>query len=111
MKPIKNQASSIAGLSTLSAEAKLCFGAAGGCFVIGTASYAIEALTTTETTLSAFLVISAFYLMLGVINVFKSPPEYAPVADAKSKGAVRFADDRDEIVESAACTFVVCHEH
>ncbi len=76
MKPIKNQASSIAGLAALSAESQMCFGAAAGCFVLGVIGYTINALTTLETTLSAFLVISAFYLMLGVISLFKSKPKY-----------------------------------
>lgn len=103
MKPIKNQASSIAGLSTLSVETKLCFGAAGGCAIIGSAGYAINALTTLETTLSAFLVISAFYLMLGVISFFKSSPEYVPARPAANRSrTVRFADDEDDLIESAA---------
>ena len=77
MKPIKNQASSIVGLSALSAESQMCFGAAAGCLVLGLVGYAVNALTTSETTLSAFLVISAFYLMLGIISLFKSKPKYA----------------------------------
>jgi len=71
MKPIKKQATNIVGLSALSTEAKLSFGAAGGCFVLGIIGYGIDALTRTETTLSAFLVISAFYLLLGVIGLLK----------------------------------------
>lgn len=103
MKPIKNQASTIAGLSTLSAETKLCFGAAGGCAIIGAAGFAINALTTSETTLSAFLVISAFYLMLGVISVFKMTPEYPQVQPTAKRGqSGRLADDEDELIESAA---------
>lgn len=77
MKPNKNQASSIAGLSALSAETQMCFGAAAGCLVLGLIGYAVNSLTASETTLSAFLVISAFYLMLGVISLFKSKPKYA----------------------------------
>jgi hypothetical protein len=86
MKPIKNQASSIAGLSALSVETKLCLGAAGGSAVIGAAGYAINALTTMETTLSAFLVISAFYLMLGVFNTFKSSPACQQILTATEHG-------------------------
>jgi cobalamin synthase len=77
MKPNKNQASSIARLSALSAETQMCFGAAAGCLVLGLIGYAVNSLTASETTLSAFLVISAFYLMLGVISLFKSKPKYA----------------------------------
>ncbi len=106
MKPIKNKATSIAGLSNLSTEAKLCFGAAGGCLILGMIGYAINALTTTETTLSAFLVISAFYFMLGAINLRKSQPAYAG-RDSENSGINRtanFAQENrdDEIVESAA---------
>jgi hypothetical protein len=93
MKPIKNQASSIAGLSSLTAESKLCFGAAGGCAIIGAAGYAINALTTSETTLSAFLVISAFYLITGVISVFKGAEQ--TVADNRH-------EIDDERMEAAA---------
>jgi hypothetical protein len=106
MKPIKNQATSIAGLSNLSAEAKLCFGAAGGCLILGMIGYAINALSTTETTLSAFLVISAFYFMLGAINVLKGKPAYAVQKGAENNGrqqAEFVTDDRDdELMESAA---------
>lgn len=103
MKPVKNQASNIAGLNALSAETKLCFGAAGGCFVIGIVAYAISALTATETTLSAFLVISAFYFMLGVISLFKSSPDYAmkpPVAEPDR--AICGDSAGDQLIEAAA---------
>jgi hypothetical protein len=99
MKPIKNQASSIAGLSSLSAETKLCFGAAGGCAIIGSGGYAVNALTTTETTLSAFLVISVFYVMLGVISLFKSSPDYVTV---QKRQPHPLAEDEEELIESAA---------
>ena len=104
MKPLKNQASSIAGLSALSGESKLCFGASGGCFIIGAIGYGITALTTTETTLSAFLVISAFYLMLGVINLSKSSPKSAPgepTADDRS-GPSSANETKNDLIESAA---------
>jgi hypothetical protein len=101
MKPIKNQASSIAGLGELSTEAKLCFGAAGGCFVLGLVGYAINALSTTETTMSAFLVISAFYFMLGVISLVKGK------ASESSQGIsnqARPSEEQldDKMIESAA---------
>jgi hypothetical protein len=101
MKPIKNQASSIAGLGELSTEAKLCFGAAGGCFVLGLIGYAINALSTTETTMSAFLVIGAFYFMLGVISLFKG--RTAESSQSISNRATSSADHLDdEMIESAA---------
>jgi hypothetical protein len=105
MKPVKNQATSIAGLSALSAEAKICFGAAGGCFVLGMLGYAINALTTTETTLSAFLVISAFYFLLGVISVLKVNPEAEMQAiQVSGETANNFSKSGcdDDLVESAA---------
>lgn len=104
MKPIKNQASSIVGFSALSTEAKLCFGAAGGCFVLGLVGYAVNALSTTETTMSAFLVISAFYFMLGVISLFKGGAAVEqPQNIAISERALSNANElEDEVVESAA---------
>ncbi len=106
MKPLKNQATSIAGLSALSAEAKLCFGAAGGSFVLGMFGYAINALTTMETTLSAFLVISAFYFMLGVIGVAKGSPEAAmqpvPVDNDDQQFSFEREDTQKKLIESAA---------
>lgn len=104
MKPLKNQSSSIAGLLANWRESKLCFGAAGGCLIIGSVGYGINALTTTETTLSAFLVISAFYLMLGAINLFKASAEREldnSVADECQSG-VASDDGRSELIESAA---------
>jgi hypothetical protein len=103
MKPIKNQAGSIAGFSALSTESKLCFGAAGGCFVLGLFGYAVNALSTTETTLSAFLVISAFYFMLGVISLFRGEAAAGqPQNIAISERALSDADELEEAVESAA---------
>jgi hypothetical protein len=104
MKPIKNQVSSIAGFDALSTESKLCFGAAGGCLVLGLVGYAINALSTTETTLSAFLVISAFYFMLGVISLFKSGSSVGqPQNITISERALSNADElEEEVVESAA---------
>jgi hypothetical protein len=106
MKPKKNQATSIAGLSNLSTEAKLCFGAASGCLILGMIGYAINALTTMETTLSAFLVISAFYFLLGMINLRKGQPAYAVRNSENSgrKSSADFVEDHgdDEFVESAA---------
>lgn len=103
MKPIKNQASSIAGLRALSAETKLCFGAAGGCFAIGIVAYVINALTTAGTTLSAFLVISAFYFMLGVMSVFNSSPDYAMKTPAAGPDELIPSDsDEDQLIETAA---------
>jgi hypothetical protein len=104
MKPIKNQASSIAGFNALSTESKLCFGAAGGCFVLGIAGYAVNALSTTETTLSAFLVISALYFMLGVISLFKGGAAVQqPQNIAISERALSTTDElEEEVVESAA---------
>ena len=106
MKLIENQATRTAGLSlkpgkrSLSTEAMLCFGAAGGCLVLGLIGYAINALTTMETTLSAFLVISAFYLMLGVISLFKHKPadaiEEANVLPVKRPADFESADYADE---------------
>jgi hypothetical protein len=101
MKPIKNQASSIAGLRELSTEAKLCFGAAGGCFVLGLVGYTINALSTTETTMSAFLVISAFYFMLGVISLFKGrASESSQSMSSQARSSSEQLDD--EMIESAA---------
>jgi hypothetical protein len=101
MKPIKNQASSIAGLGELSTEAKLCFGAAGGCFVLGLVGYVINALSNTETTMSAFLVISAFYFILGVISLFKG--RAAGSSQSISDRGMSSADQLDdEMIESAA---------
>jgi hypothetical protein len=94
MKPIENPASSNAGLAALSAETKLCFGAAGGCLVIGALGSAINVLTAKETTLSAFLVISAFYLLLGVISLIKTSSDLA-----HDKRAI---EEDDELIESAA---------
>lgn len=106
MKRIKNQATSIAGFKNLSSEAKLCFGAAGGCLILGMIGYAINALTTMETTLSAFLVISAFYFLLGVINLRKSQPAFAlrNLENSGRKSTADFTEDHrdDELVESAA---------
>lgn len=104
MKPLKNQASSTAGLSALSGEPKLCFGAAGGCLIIGSVGYGINALTTTETTLSAFLVISAFYLMLGVINLFKTSMERQPDNSVAYEGRPAGSpnDGTGELIEPAA---------
>lgn len=104
MKPIKNQASSIAGFSALSSESKLCFGAAGGCFVLGLVGYAINALSTTETTMSAFLVISAFYFLLGVISLFKGGVAVEKAESITiSDRALSNTDEREkEIIESAA---------
>ena len=106
MKSIKNQATSIAGFRNLSTEAKLCFGAAGGCLILGMIGYAINALTTMETTLSAFLVIGAFYFLLGAINLRKDQPAYA-IKNSENSGRNRTADFTednrdDELVESAA---------
>jgi hypothetical protein len=101
MKPIKNQASSIAGLGELSTEAKLCFGAAGGCFVLGLVGYVINALSNTETTMSAFLVISVFYFMLGVISLIKGRASES--SQSMSSQARSNADQLDdEMIESAA---------
>jgi hypothetical protein len=104
MKPVKNQASSIAGLDELSTEAKLCFGAAGSCLILGLVGYAINALSTTETTMSAFLVISAFYFMLGVINLFKGGGAVEKSQSITiSERALSSVDELDEkTVESAA---------
>lgn len=104
MKPIKNQASSIAGFNALSTESKLCFGAAGGCLVLGLVGYGINALSTTETTLSAFLVIGAFYFMLGVISLFKGGAAVEqPQNITISERALSNSDELDdELVESAA---------
>jgi hypothetical protein len=103
MQFFKNQASSIAGQSGLSAETKLCFGAAGGCLFIGVAGYAINTLTAAETTLSAFLVISAFYLMLGVISLFKtSTVDAATKSTQERRSTISARDEEDELVESAA---------
>ena len=105
MKPIKNQATSIAGFKNLSSEAKLCFGAAGGCLILGMIGYAINALTTMETTLSAFLVISAFYFLLGAINSIKSKPAYAAqqgAANGRERAEYATEDRDDELMESAA---------
>ena len=106
MKRIENQATRISGLKNLSTEAKLCFGAASGCLILGMIGYAINALTTIETTLSAFLVISAFYFLLGAINLRKGQPAYA-VRNSENSGRNRTADFAeenrdDELVESAA---------
>ncbi len=102
MKPVKKQSISIAGPPGLSAEAKLCFGAAGGCFVLGMIGYAINALATTETTLSAFLVISVFYLMLGVVSLLRAKPEYA-VEDAKVLPVNRTTNfETDDYTDEAA---------
>ena len=104
MKPLKNQSSSIAGLPALSGESKLCFGAAGGCLIIGSVGHGLNALTTIETTLDAFLVISAFYLMLGVINFFKSTTK----RDADSSSADESRPEcspnggSNDLIESAA---------
>lgn len=103
MKAIKQRVSSFSGKSRLSAETKLCFGAAGGCAIIGAVGYAINVLTTMETTLSAFLVISAFYFMIGVISFFKSSPEYVYVqSTVVSSKASHLRNEKDELIESAA---------
>lgn len=107
MKPIKNQATSIAGLSALSTEAKLCFGAAGGSFVLGMVGYAVNTLTTTETTLSAFLVISAFYGFLGIVSVLKGNPEAAlralpEVEEQETETLASYVNKDGELAESAA---------
>jgi hypothetical protein len=91
MKTIRNQAVSIVGRERLTSESKLCFGAAVGCFVLGSVGYAINALTATHTTLSAFLVVSAFYLVLGVVSLFKKEARVATYEEAS-----------DEPLESAA---------
>lgn len=102
MNPIKKQATSIAGRSALSTETKLSFGAAGGCLVLGMIGYAINALTTTETTLSAFLVIGVFYLMLGVVSLLKGKPDYAQ-QEANVLPAKRTVDfEREDYAEEAA---------
>lgn len=101
MKPIKNQASSIAGQSALSAEAKLCFGAAGGSAVLGVAGYALNTLTSMETTLSAFLVISVFYLLMGVISFFSHSTECVQSPPAE-KQVRPIRNNEEALVESAA---------
>lgn len=77
MKASENQETTITGWSALSTESQLCFGAAGGCLVLGLIGYGMNALTSTETPLNAFFVISVFYAMLGAISLFKSKPPYA----------------------------------
>lgn len=94
------QARGASKTAKFSSETGLCFAAAAGCFVLGVIGYAINALSATETTLSAFLVISAFYAMLGVISLFKAKPSYA-VEQAKVSD-YRSSSIDEEAIESAA---------
>jgi hypothetical protein len=70
--------------------------------LLGIIGYAINTLTTTETTLSAFLVISAFYLLLGVIGLFKAKPEYASEKVQLSHSSRNSDLDGNGFVEEAA---------
>lgn len=82
---MNHQSKLVAGNASFSSETKFCFGAAAFCAIIGLIGYAINALSTSQSTLSAFLVISGLYLLMGVISLFKKEGSETTIEEASEE--------------------------
>lgn len=72
----------------LNDESKLCFGAAIGCFLVGTGGWLVNLAMPESTLLQGLLVVAAFYAALGVVKLFqKSATDAQPTGDLIGAGS------------------------
>lgn len=64
-------------------ESRLCFGAAAGCFLVGSLGWLINLVRPDTTLLDGLLVIAAFYCFLGFVQLVKPT---ASTVDAANDG-------------------------
>ncbi|MCA9124171.1 MAG: hypothetical protein H6822_02295 [Planctomycetaceae bacterium] len=84
-------------------ESKLCFGAAVGCFVIGTTAWLVNLVAPQTTTLHGLLVVAVFYAATGTISLFKRPATKVE-RPAESDSIDIFAKSFRKRVESSVAT-------